>query len=105
MDRKTFDPGLVLLTVFLLWGIAGGVAPPEFDEDLPHAVAVEETADQRPPLRLLCHADSESVQIPCVRGLRADPNLGLVSYPAVRGDRASQEVWPAHALRCFIIED
>jgi len=86
MKIQPSNPAWALVAVFLLWGLAGGVAPPEFDEDLPHAVAVEETADQRPPLRLLCHAD-------------------LVSYPAVRGDRASQEVWPAHALRCFIIED
>lgn len=106
MNESSIRPGWALVTIFLLWGLAGTLDQPLLDEEPAEALPVEQAKPvASPPVRLLCHVDQEEPRAPWPPPQRGVPHISLASFRATQGDRHQQPVWPSLSLRCFVIDE
>ena len=109
MKSPSLKHGVMLVTVFLLWGVAGGIAGPQVEDlDAPAAkprlplARTASTYGSDDVVHLVCHsAPSDTADVP-----EPDPNRSaktfLVSYRAISDPLEGQPRSATRALTCFI---
>jgi len=91
MKESPISPGVVIVVLALLWGLAGGVAGPELDDEHRVPKRVEPVSQAWLPHSLLCETDRQHPPAPQAPASDADPLTDAVQHmrvPATSGQRS-----------------
>lgn len=105
MNEPPFSPGVAIVVLLVLWGLAGAIAGPEFDAEAPKPTDVEHASTVWPPVRLLCEVDRQDPPAPQALAGVPDPRIGTASLHAAQDMQSRHDPWPGRSLRCLVLDE